>query len=417
MSKILKIVKLVAATAPLAVTSAHAEPSRSLLVTASQATMDAIRAELAAQRALITEQGRIITAQQAQIQALQQQRSGNPQLAEIRGAGAPPTTPPGDPAPQQTVGEAPPLDRDLSPQVASIPDGQGVLTPRGTTVIEPSIEYTRSSNNRLVFRGIELIPGLQLGLIEASDVDRDTVIGTISVRHGLTNRLEVEARIPALARRDRIQVVQQRDQNIVREIALSGFDLGDAELALRYQLNRAKGPESPIYVANLRVKSNTGLGPFDVGYDAFGVAEGLATGSGFWGVQGGVNFLLPTDPAVIYGGVGYLWHIPRRIDKTVGEAFVGRVDPGDAISGNLGFGFALNPRFSVSLGYNLSLIMPSKTEIGGTIQRSKALQVGTLGIGSSYRITEKQSVSLGFEFGMTSDAPDASIVLRLPFRF
>ncbi len=417
MPKILKIIKLIAATAPLAITSAHAGSSRSPLTTETRVTIEAIRAELAAQRALITEQGRIITAQQAQIQALQQQRSGNPQLAEIRGAGAPPTTPPSDPAPQQTVGEAPPLDRDISPQVASIPDGQGVLTPRGTTVIEPSIEYTRSSNNRLVFRGIELIPGLQLGLIEASDVDRDTVIGTISVRHGLTNRLEIEARLPALARRDRIQVVQQRDQNIVREIALSGFDLGDAELALRYQLNRAKGPESPIYVANLRVKSNTGLGPFDVGYDSFGVAEGLATGSGFWGVQGGVNFLLPTDPAVIYGGVGYLWHIPRRIDKTVGEAFVGRVDPGDAISGNLGFGFALNPRFSISLGYNLSLILPSKTEIGGTIQRSKALQVGTLGIGSSYRITEKQSVSLGFEFGMTSDAPDASIVLRLPFRF
>ena len=206
MPKILKMIKLIAATAPLAVTSAHAEPSRSLQVTASQATMDAIRAELAAQRALITEQGRIITAQQAQIQALQQQRSGNPQLAEIRGAGAPPTTPrsDGDLAPQQTVGEAPPLDRDISPQVASIPDGQGVLTPRGATVIEPSIEYTRSSNNRLVFRGIELIPGLQLGLIEASDVDRDTVIGTISVRHGLTNRLEVEARLPALARRDRL---------------------------------------------------------------------------------------------------------------------------------------------------------------------------------------------------------------------
>ena len=105
MPKILKIIKLIAATAPLAITSAHAGSSRSPLTTETRVTIEAIRAELAAQRALITEQGRIITAQQAQIQALQQQRSGNPQLAEIRGAGAPPTTPPSDPAPQQTVGE------------------------------------------------------------------------------------------------------------------------------------------------------------------------------------------------------------------------------------------------------------------------------------------------------------------------
>jgi hypothetical protein len=417
MSHALKRLAATALALPFALPVAHAAPTAGHVEKGQQDVMAAIRAELAEQRSLIAAQGRVIAAQQVQIRALEQQAQGNPQLAAIRGAGAQQTLPGNDPPPQQTVGEAPPPDHEVSPQIASVPEGQGVLTPRGTTVIEPSIEYTRSSNNRLVFRGIELIPGLQLGLIEASDVDRDTVIGTMSVRHGLTNRLEIEARLPALARRDRIQVVQQRDQGIVREIGLSGFDLGDAELALRYQLNRAKGPESPIYVANLRVKSNTGRGPFDVGYDEFGVAKSLATGSGFWGVQGGVNFLLPSDPAVIYGGMSYLWHIPRRINKTVGEAFVGRVDPGDAISGNLGFGFALNPRFSFSLGYNLSLILPSKTEIGGTIQRSKSLQVGTLGIGASYRISEKQSVNFGFEFGMTSDAPDASLTMRLPFRF
>jgi hypothetical protein len=32
----------------------------------------------------------------------------------------------------------------------------------------------------------------------------------------------------------------------------------------------------------------------------------------------------------------------------------------------------------------------------------------------AYRVTEKQTVNLGFEFGVTSDAPDVSITIRTP---
>jgi hypothetical protein len=382
-----------------------------------------MRKEMASQRALIEAQSKLIAQQQDQLEKLAQ-ATRNEELQAVRGAGAPTAfliqsaAKPASPAPPVgTVGEAPPPESEITPAVQSIPEGQGVLTPRGRTVLEPSFEYTRSSKNRLVFRGFELVPGLQVGLIEASDADRDTIVGTIAARHGLTNRLEVEARVPVLARQDRIQVVQQRDQGIVREIKLNEFDMGDIELAARYQINRQKRPDDMIYVANLRLKSRTGKGPFDVGYDEFGVATGLATGSGFWGLQGGASFLLPSDPAVIYGGMSYLWHIPRKVNKTIGGAFIGRVDPGDAISGNLGFGFALNPRFSFSLGYNHALILPSKTEIGTTTQKSKTLQVGSFSLGTSYRINERQSVNFGFEFGMTSDAPDVSLTMRLPFRF
>lgn len=223
--------------------------------------------------------------------------------------------------------------------------------------------------------------------------------------------------MPALARHDRFQVVQQRDQGIVRQFSLHDYAVGDAEVALRYQINEAKGPDRAIYVANLRLKSNTGRGPFDIGYDEFGIATGLATGSGFWGLQGGVSFLLPSDPVVIYGGTSYLWHIPADVDKVVGGALIGRVDPGDAIAANLGFGFALNPRFSFSLGYNHSYIFPTKTEIGATNQRSTSLHVGSFSVGTSYRLSERQSVNIAFEFGMTSDAPDVSMSLRLPLRF
>ncbi|HET8749318.1 MAG TPA: transporter [Sphingomicrobium sp.] len=392
-----------------------------------QAQMKRLEQEIADQRALIAAQAARIDDQQKQIDSLKAGLGFN--LNDIRGRGlgqaATGTAPgssaavasaePAAPPPEGPVGEAPPeQDTIQEAQVQAIPQESGVLTPAGKLIFDPSIEYTHASENRLVFRGIELIPGIQLGLIEASDVDSDTLVGTASLRYGMTNRLELEARVPYLYRNDRIQVVQQRDEGIVRTIHLRGDGFGDAELALRYQLNKVK-PLNPIWIASLRVKSDTGRGPFEIPFDEFGVATGLATGSGFWGVQPGINFLLPSDPVVIYGGASYLYHIARDIDRTVGDVRIGRVDPGDAITVNVGFGFALNPRFSYSLGYQHNYIFPTTSELGDTIQRSSKLQVGVLNLGMSYRVTEKKTLNLGFQFGVTHDAPDVTITLRSPF--
>ena len=379
-----------------------------------------LEGELQEQRALINQQQAQLNQQQREINTLKTTID----LHNIRGAGAGPAASgvaasmlavQNTPLPDAPVGEGPaeqPIEERA--EVQAIPRELGVLTPAGSLVFDPSLEYTRSSTNRLVFRGIELIPGIQIGLIEATDADRDTLVGTAALRYGLTDRLEIEARLPYLYRNDRIEVVQQRDEGIVRNIRLKENDIGDAEATIRYQLNGG-GPLKPIWVASLRVKSDTGKGPFEIAYDEFGVATGLATGSGFWGVQPGISFLLPSDPVVLYGGLSYFYHMGRDIDKVVGDVPIGHVDPGDSIAANIGFGFALNPRFSYSLGYRHNYIFPTRSEIGDTIQRSNKLHVGAFNFGMSYRVTEKQTINLGFEFGVTEDAPDVSIVLRSPF--
>ncbi len=170
-------------------------------------------------------------------------------------------------------------------------------------------------------------------------------------------------------------------------------------------------------MGSLRVKSDTGRGPFEVSRDVAGIATELPTGSGFWGVEGGLNFLYPTDPAVIFGGVTYLAHLSKDIDKLIGGVQVGRVDPGDAVSLNAGFGFALNPRFSFSLGYQHSYVFPTKTELGVTNQKSESLQVGAFSLGWSFRLSEKLTLSNSYEIGTTSDSPDMRLVFRLPYRF
>jgi hypothetical protein len=267
-----------------------------------------------------------------------------------------------------------------------------------------------------VFRGVEIVTGVQIGVIEASDADRNATSAAITSRFGVTDRLEVEARIPYIYRSDRITTLVQREESATRTMNLRGQGLGDVEFAARYQVNNGGGGW-PVAIAALRLKSDVGGSPFNVSRDEFGVAEALAVGSGFWAVEPSVSFLYPTDPAVIFASFGWLHNIPKDIDKSIGGVLVGRVEPGDSISAGAGFGFALNPRFSFSLGYKHAYIRPTKTELGPTIQKSESLQVGAFTFGWSFRLNDRLTLSNTYEIGTTRDAPDMRVAFRLPIRF
>lgn len=391
-----------------------------------------IEARLAAQSAQIADQERRLAEQQAvvarqaqEIRSLQAERDAV--LADIRAGSRASAMQLADsaagqrllaidaPAPDRPVGEAPPADARLR-EVAAIPEHVGVLTPPGQLVLDPTLEYVRSSRNRLVFKGVEIVPGIQLGVIEASDAQRDTLVATAAARYGLTDRLEAEVRVPYVWRHDRITSLQQRDETVTRTRSLEGHDLGDIEIGLRYQMTTG-ADGMPIFIAHGRLKPPTGRGPYDVTYDEFGIANDLATGSGFWGVELGATMLYPTDPAVIFGGLSYTLNVAEDVDKAIGDVFVGRVDPGDSIGATLGFGMALNPRLSVSFGYSHNYIFPTKTQLGDTTQKSSSLQVGSLLMGMSFRLTEELNISTNFEFGVTSDAPDMRLVIRAPYQF
>ncbi len=377
-----------------------------------EAELQAMRRDLDAQRATIEAQNARIESQEREIARLRADIAGA-SSTEGQGVSAKATAQAEVSAPTQPVGEAPSLIFAAT-KVEALPEKVGVLTRAGHLTFDPSVEYSTSSSNRLVFRGIELTPGIQIGLIEANNAVRNSIVPTATLRYGLTSRLELEARLPYLFRSDRVEVVQQREGSISRVLHLSEQHIGDAELALRYQLNSASG-DHPVWIGSLRVKMPTGKGPFDIDYDEYGVAQGLATGSGFWAMQPGLSFLLPSDPAVIFGGVSYLYNFSANIGREIGGVTVGRVDPGDAMSANLGFGFALNPRFSFSLGYEHNSIFSTKTTINGLAQRSQSIQIGALSFGMSYRLTERQMVNVAVEVGTTDSAPDASVTVRVPF--
>ena len=202
----------------------------------------------------------------------------------------------------------------------------------------------------------------------------------------------------------------------MQTMELSGSNIGDVEMSARYQLNRGANG-APIFVVGGRVKSDSGVGPFDLERDAAGISTELATGSGFWAVQGSVSMLYPTDPAVIFSSLSYNHNIAREIGETYGTVTIGEVDPGDSISMGFGFGFALNNRFSYSLGYSHSYVFPTTSELNDLVQESTELQVGSVSLGMSFRLTERQTLSTSVDIGVTEDAPDVRVAFRAPFRW
>ncbi len=319
-------------------------------------------------------------------------------------------------APPETVGQAP-AEEDFRPDLLNALAPGGVLTPAGMLVVEPSFTYSHSGVNRFTFRGTEIVDTVLIGVVEAEDADRDMVETALTLRYGITDRLEVELRVPYVWRDDRISTnanIGGTDVRVTDSYDASG--LGDIELAAHYQLNQG-GDGMPWFVANLRGKLATGEGPFDVDRDAAGVETELPTGSGFYALEPSLTVIYPTDPVVLYATAGYLWNIERDIDQEIGGVEIGRVDPGDAIRFGFGFSFAVNESTSFSLGYSQDLIDETTTQVDGIWTESEDLTVGNVTFGISHRLNDRMSIDVGTSFGVTDDATDLTLGIRLPIRF
>ena len=325
----------------------------------------------------------------------------------------------------------PPAKDSRPPEVAPLFEQPGVLTPKGKYVLEPSLQYGYSSSNRVALIGYTIIPALVIGLIDVREVKRNTTTAALTGRFGVSNRLEVEARVP---------YVYRTDSTVSREVGVgtavdrvfetSGRALGDVELAARYQINDG-GADKPYYVAGLRFKSRTGRDPFSVVTDCVtrcvgqnvtgtGLPLELPTGSGFYSIQPSLTWLFPSDPAVLFGSISYLYSFKRdNVTRQVlnGEReSIGTLEPGGVFGFNFGMGLALNDKTSLSLGYDhssVARIRQNGKPVGGSVRT----QLGTLLIGYSYRLSATKSLNISLGAGLTRDTPDVSLSVRMPMTF
>ncbi|MET0349075.1 MAG: acetate kinase, partial [Rhizobacter sp.] len=269
------------------------------------------------------------------------------------GASTPNAEPTPRPAAPEPVGKAP----EAKPlEVAPIFEGPGVLTPKGAFVFEPSFQYAYSTSNRVALIGYTIIPAIVIGVIDVREVKRTSLTTTLTGRYGLSNRAEIEFRLPYVLR---------SDDSVGRELQTSspestnfnakGHDIGDIEAIFRYQLNDG-GLDKPFFVGSLRFKSRTGKDPFEVITDCVnrclgnttgtGLPLDAPTGSGFYSLQPSLTWLFPSDPAVFFGTVSYTYQFARddvtRLVLNGQEEFIGKIKPGDVFGINFGMGLALN---------------------------------------------------------------------------
>jgi hypothetical protein len=328
------------------------------------------------------------------------------------------------------VGRAPQAD-GRPPEVAPIFEQPGVLTPRGQYVLEPALQFGYSSSNRVALVGYTIIPALLIGLVDVREVKRNTSTASLTVRRGITNRLEVEVKVPYVYRSDATVSREIFTGTAVERVFdTSGQAIGDVELAARYQINNG-GADKPYFIGGLRVKTRTGRDPFEVVTDCTtrcigpnvtgtGLPLDLPTGSGFYSIQPSLTWLLPSDPGVFFGTFSYLHNVKRNnVSRTVlsGEQEpLGTIKPGDVFGFNFGLGLALNDKASLSLGYDHSSI--ARTYQGDVpVPGSVRTQLGTLLLGFSYRISEQRTLSVSVGAGLTRDTPDVSLMVRLPLTF
>ncbi|MGZ8258970.1 MAG: acetate kinase [Caldimonas sp.] len=371
--------------------------------------LSALKRSLAEQEARINDMRRALADE-----ALAGQRggSGTGGAAQIAQAPAP-------------VGQAP--EETRKPDVAPIFEQPGVLTGKGKYVLEPSLQYAYSSSNRVSLVGYTIIPAILVGAIDIREVRRSTLTASLTGRFGVTNRLEFEARVP---------YVYRSDTGVGREFLAgastnstifdsTGHGVGDVELTGRYQFNDG-GIDQPYYIGSLRFKSRTGRDPFEVqtsktviGFRNDGIQTELPTGSGFYALQPAVTMLYPSDPAVFFGTVSYLYNFSRdnvSRNTDLGPEFLGKVSPGGIFGFNFGMGLGLNEKSSFSIGYDHASVGKTKVQ-GQPAADSIRVQLGTLLLGYSYRLNDKRSLNVSLGAGLTRDTPDVTLTVRMPMTF
>jgi uncharacterized coiled-coil protein SlyX len=403
------------------------------------ADIQQLQESLARQEALIETQQKVLDEQQKKLaeqeKEIKEHRAKLATLAQATPAAATPAptaakvvaqtpalAPEAASAPAAPI-TSPPKEEEARPQVNVLPDYGGILTPKGVLMYENSLEYTNTTTNVFAFDGVQIAQVLFVGTPTAATAERQIVQDTSRFRLGITNRLEADVRVPYVYRND--ATTYTPFGGTATSTTLNGNDIGDVDAGLSYQINKGQNGW-PFLIGNLRYKSDTGTGPYDVKYDSNNIATSLPTGTGFNSVDGSMTIIKVTDPAVLFANFGYVYSIGGSIDKNFNTIRVLDVKPGGVVNASTGMGFSINQDTSFTLGYKHSFVMPtfqtsetfdpSTGVISGPVTKthSNTENVGVLLVGLSYRLSPFTSINFNTEVGATRDAPDLHIGLRVP---
>lgn len=298
----------------------------------------------------------------------------------------------------------------------AVPERGGLLLRQGQAELVPQLRYVVESENQFAISGLAVLPALVIGTIDVEKTEVDVLETSLTARYGILNDLQFEIKAPWRYTHFRTTETAGSEEDTIDDT-----DFGDLEGGLSYQLFRERGPW-PAMVASVRVRSTTGLDPYEAELEK----DELPTGTGFWGVQGILNAVKVRDPVVLFANIGYTWNIEDDVDFDNINPAVDEVtiDPGDTIAWGLGFAYALSPEFSLNVQYVHQLSLSSEItdsddpvivpegKISGSRINSAELKFGTV-----WAYSQGFFIDFNISVGITDDAPDFTAQVGIPIRF
>jgi len=277
--------------------------------------------------------------------------------------------------------------------------------------------YTHSSSNQLFIEGFGILPIVVVGDVSVETVRRDIFSTTLGVSYKLTDLTQVSFRVPyqyTIARASKAtgingkKAVTPNDERVAQ-----ASSLGDIGGGITYQL-MAEGLNAPSLFAGLDFKARNGR-------DSFETSDPVArppAGSGFYGIRGSLSASKSSAPAVVFGALSYGYNFPRKNIVYLGTSppvMIKSYEPAANVSVSGGMSLSIN--YQLSLNFSFAQQFSYSSRLNGNVLPNSATNAITFRMGGIWRISDKTSVDLSMTAGLSPDAPDFTLALRLPWRY
>lgn len=297
--------------------------------------------------------------------------------------------------------------------------------------LENGVTYNRYDRKQLTLTGFLALDAIFLGNIAIENVESDTLTYNFAARYGLNPRLTLNLDVPYIARK----TVYQKggaggSAGAVAQEDTYGHGFGDITVSGNYRMFM-ESPRWPETVLTLGVTAPTGREPYgiswevlerdDDGFIRFAVPEQEPTGNGVWQTNVGVSVVKTADPAILFGNFGYLHSFSNSFDDLDNNPET--VNPGDVQLGRsfyfgAGVAFAFNERTSLSISYSDKLSARARTRYDGqewTKIIGSDANAGMFNLGVTYALNQHTTLVSSLGIGLTPDAPDFSLVFKVPY--
>lgn len=417
-----------------------------------QADLQALAAQLESLKASYAQEVRRLRELDMQVQALQARLAGRTAAPgqPLAAAPVPPLSEPAAPAATAQAPEAAPArstagssegyassaDEARQAQQAArrsvddVKQQQAALFSRRFT-LENSMSYARYDRKQLTLNGFLALDAIFLGNIGIENVESDSLTYNLAARWGVSPNLTLNADVPWVARK----TVYQKggaggSAAAVAQEETTGNGIGDISLSANYRVLPERGWR-PETVLTAGVTAPTGRAPYGVDwtvlerddddYIRFAVPDEQPTGNGVWQGNLGLSFVKTADPAILFANVGYIHSFKRSFDDL--DSNPDTVNPGEVkLGGSYYFGagvaFAFNERTSLSISFSDKLSARASTRFKGG-QWAKVIgsdaNAATLNLGVTYALNQKTTLVSLLGIGLSPDAPDFSLAIKVPY--